>query len=407
MKNIKVAWLVLGMLGAAAPASAQTFPSKTITIVSPAPAGGVTDIIGRALAQRFSKAFGQQAVVENKPGANNQLAAEYIVNSAPDGHTLFIAPDGTFVANPSLYPKLPYDPYKSFTPISGLMIINHGLLLSKGFAPNNVAELIALAKQKPGEINYGTYGIGSSGHLNMVLLETMAGLKLQAIHYKGAAPVLNDVLAGHIQMGFVSAGSAVQQWKGGLLKMIAVGGKKRIPQLPDIPTVAETVPGFEAVSWFGLFGPAGMPPETVAKINKEVRELFADPEFQQTFLDRYLFQSISPAAFPRARGCRGLQKFEPTAWCRRVGVAITAASTRSMSWRWSAKACVPQSAATCSPGRGVGSAMPINSTSGMSASSLAWIRPRWPAPTTANFKIFTRLSCVRGPGRACLLAGSE
>ena len=142
MKKTKAAWLVLGMLGAVAPASAQTFPSKTITIVSPAPAGGVTDIIGRALAQRFSKAFGQQAVVENKPGANNQLAAEYIVNSAPDGHTLFIAPDGTFVANPSLYPKLPYDPYKSFTPISGLMIINHGLILSKGFAPNSVAELM-------------------------------------------------------------------------------------------------------------------------------------------------------------------------------------------------------------------------------------------------------------------------
>jgi tripartite-type tricarboxylate transporter receptor subunit TctC len=293
MKSGQVVWLVLGTLGVAVPAAAQTFPSKTITIVSPAPAGGVTDIIGRALAQRFSKAFGQQAVVENKPGANNQLAAEYIVNSVPDGHTLFIAPDGTFVANPSLYPKLPYDPYKSFTPISGLMIINHGLILSKGFAPNNVAELIALAKQKPGEINYGTYGIGSSGHLNTVRLETMAGLKLQAIHYKGAAPVLNDVLAGHIQMGFVSAGSAVQQWKGGLLKMIAVGGKKRIPQLPDIPAIAETVPGFEAVSWFGLFGPAGMPPETVAKINKEVRELFADLEFQQTFLDRYLFQSIA------------------------------------------------------------------------------------------------------------------
>src|SRR4051812_35778671 len=294
MQMRTTAWLVLlGLLGGFGSAAAQSFPSRTITIVSPAPAGGVTDIIGRALAQRFSQAWGQQAVVENKPGANNQLAAEYIVNSPPDGHTLFIAPDGTFVANPSLYPKLPYDPYKSFTPISGLMMINHGLILSKDFAPNNVAELIALAKAKPGAINYGTYGIGSSGHLNMVLLETMAGLKLQAIHYKGAAPVLNDVLAGHIQMGFVSAGSAVQQWKSGLLKMIAVGGKKRIPQLPEIPTVAETVPGFEAVSWFGLFGPAGMPPETVAKINKEVRELFADPDFQQTFLDRYLFQSIA------------------------------------------------------------------------------------------------------------------
>jgi len=293
MNKPTLAWLMCGMLVAAAPASAQTFPSRTITIVSPAPAGGVTDIIGRGLAQRFSKSWGQQAVVENKPGANNQLAAEYIVNSPPDGHALFIAPDGTFLANPSLYPKLPYDPYKSFTPISGLMIINHGLILNKEFAPNNVAELVAHAKQKPGEINYGTYGIGSSGHLNMVLLETMAGMKLQAVHYKGAAPVLNDVLAGHIQMGFVSAGSAVQQMKAGMLKMIAVGGKKRIPQLPDVPTVAETIPGYEAVSWFGLFGPAGMPPDTVAKINKEVRELFADPEFQKTFLDRYLFQSIA------------------------------------------------------------------------------------------------------------------
>jgi tripartite-type tricarboxylate transporter receptor subunit TctC len=295
MKKTASAWLILGLLGAV-PASAQTFPSKTITIVSPAPAGGVTDTMARALAQRFNKAWGAQAVVENKPGANNQIAAEYVVNSPPDGHTLFVAPDGTFVANPSLYPKLAYDPYKSFTPISGLMLINHGLIENPAFPPNNVQELVALAKQKPGEFNYGTYGIGSSGHLNMVLLETMAGIKLQAVHYKGAAPVMNDVIAGHIQLGFVSAGSAVPQWKGGKVKLIAVGGKKRIAQLPDVPTIAETVPGFEAVSWFGLFGPAGMPAETVAKINKEVRALFADPEFQKTFLDRYLFQSIAGSA---------------------------------------------------------------------------------------------------------------
>src|SRR4029079_1422957 len=293
IKTLSVAWLLLGVLGVAAPALAQSYPSKTITIVSPAPAGGVPDIIGRGLAQRFSKSWGQQAVVENKPGANNQLAAEYIVNSPPDGHTLFIAPDGTFVANPSLYPKLPYDPYKSFTPISGLMLMNHGLIENPTFSPNNVKELIDLAKQKPGEFNYGTYGIGSSGHLNMVLLETMAGIKLQAVHYKGAAPVMNDVIAGHIQLGFVSAGSAVPQWKGGKVKLIAVGGKKRIPQLPDVRTLAETVPGYEAVSWFGLFGPAGMAPDVVAKINAEVRALFADPEFQKTFLDRYLFQSIA------------------------------------------------------------------------------------------------------------------
>ncbi len=287
------ALLALGLL-ATAPATAETtFPSRTITLISPAPAGGVTDIIARGLAQHFAKVWGQQAVVENKPGANNQLAAEFIVNSKPDGHTLFIAPDGTFVANPSLYPKLPYDPYKSFTPISGLMIINHGLIEHPSFPPNNVKELIELAKAKPGAINYGTFGIGSSGHLNMVLLEEMTGTKFQAVHYKGAAPAMNDILAGHIEMGFVSAGSAVANWKAGKLKMIAVGGKKRIPQLPDVPTVGETVPGFEAVSWFGLFGPAGMPPDVTDKISREVRALFADPEFRKTFLDRYLFQSIA------------------------------------------------------------------------------------------------------------------
>ncbi len=286
--------LLAAALGAAS-AQAQTFPSKTITIVSPAPAGGVTDIIARGLAQRFSKVWSQQAVVENKPGANNQIAAEFIVNSPPDGHTLFIAPDGTFVANPSLYPKLPYDPYKSFTPISGLMLINHALIEHPSFPPNNVKELIELARKKPGEINYGTFGIGSSGHLNMALLETMAGVKFQAVHYKGAAPAVNDIIAGHIQMGFVSAGTARPQWKGGKLKLIAVGGKTRLPELPEIPTIAETIPGFEAVSWFGLFGPAGMPPAVVAKINAEVQALFADPEFKQTFLDRYMFQSIAGA----------------------------------------------------------------------------------------------------------------
>ena len=224
MKKLMAALLAAGLSGGTA--SAQTFPSKTITIVSPAPAGGVTDIIARALAQRFNKAWGAQAVVENKPGANNQIAAEYIVNSPPDGHTLFIAPDSTFIANPSLYAKLPYDPYKSFSPISGLMIINHGLIENPAFPPNNVKELIELAKSKPGEINYGTYGIGSSGHLNMVLFEAMTGVKLQAVHYKGAAPATNDVVAGHIQLCFVSAGSAVPLWKGGKLKLIAVGGKQ-------------------------------------------------------------------------------------------------------------------------------------------------------------------------------------
>ena len=276
------------------PAAAQSnYPTKPVTIIVPAAPGGVTDALGRVLAKQFTDAWGQQVIVENKPGANNQIAAEYIANQPPDGHALFVAPDSTFVANPSLYPKLPYDPYKSFTPISGLMIINHGLIAHPSFAPNNVKELIELAKSKPGDVNYGTYGIGSSGHLNMLLLENMTGIKMQPVHYKGAAPATNDVIAGHIPTMFVSASAGAPLWKDGKLKYLAVGGSKRLTQLPDIPTVAETVPGYVGVSWFGLFGPAGMPADTVAKINGEVRAMFADPEFQKSFMDRFMFQSIA------------------------------------------------------------------------------------------------------------------
>jgi len=275
-------------------AQAQDYPAKPITIVVPAAPGGVTDVLARMLAQRFSQAWGQQAIVENRPGANNQIAAEYVTKAAPDGYTLMIGPESTFVVNPSLYAKLPYDPVKGFTPISGLVTINHALIAHPSLPVKNVKDLIALAKQKPGEINYGTFGVGSSGHLNMELFQAMSGAKLQAVHYKGATPALTDVVAGHIQMMFISAGSAVPQAKSGKVNLLAVGAKKRMPLLPEVPTVAESgLPGYEAVSWFGLFGPPGMPADVVAKINAEVRKIFADPEVKKTFLDRYYFDSIA------------------------------------------------------------------------------------------------------------------
>jgi tripartite-type tricarboxylate transporter receptor subunit TctC len=287
------ALLASGLL-IAVPAAAQTYPSKTITIVVPASPGGVTDTLARQLAQRLTEKWGQQAVVENRPGANNSIAAEYVAKSAPDGHTLFIGPDGTFVSNPSLYPKLPYDPDKSFTPITGLVIIKHALITNPSVPVNSVKDLLNMAKQKPGTINYGTFGIGSSGHMNMELLQNMSGVKFQAVHYKGATPALTDVVAGHIQMMFVSVGTAVPQWRGNKVKFIAVSAAKRLARLPEIPTVAESgVPGYEAVSWFGLFGPAGIPPAVVAKINGEIRAMHAEPEFQKTFLDRYYFESIA------------------------------------------------------------------------------------------------------------------
>jgi tripartite-type tricarboxylate transporter receptor subunit TctC len=286
--------LAIGCLTLSANAAeAETYPSKPITIIVPAAPGGVTDQLGRVLAQRFTDAWGQQAVVENRPGANNQLAAEYVAKSPGDGYTLFVGPETTFVVNPSLYGKLAYDPVNDFTPITGLVRINHALIVNPSLPVGNVKELIALAKTKPGELNYGTFGIGSSGHLNMELFQGLAGVKFQPVHYKGATPALTDVMAGHIQMMFISVGSAVPQWKAGKVKLLAVGARNRMPLLPDAPTVAESgFPGFEATSWFALLAPGGTPRDIVMKVNEEVRRIFAEPEFRKTFLDRQYFESI-------------------------------------------------------------------------------------------------------------------
>jgi tripartite-type tricarboxylate transporter receptor subunit TctC len=290
-------WLSAALLvpaAAAAQGPGAGYPVRPVTIVVPASPGGVTDALGRTLAQRFTEAWGQQVIVENRPGANNQIAAEYVTKAPPDGHTLLIGPEVTFVVNPSLYAKLPYDPVKGFTPISGLVTINQALIVNPALPVQNVKELIALARQKPGEINYGTFGIGSSGHLNMELFQALAGVKLQPVHYKGATPALTDVVAGHIQLMFISVGSAVPQWKADKVKLIAVGADKRMALLPEVPTVAESgLPGYEAVSWFGLFGPPGMPAEVVAKINAEVRHTFEDPEIKKSFLARQYFESIA------------------------------------------------------------------------------------------------------------------
>jgi tripartite-type tricarboxylate transporter receptor subunit TctC len=271
---------------------AQDYPARPVTIVAPTAPGGVIDRLCRILAARFSEAWGRQVVVEHRPGANNQIAAEYITKAQPDGYTLLVSPEVTFAVNPSLYKRLPYDPVNGFTPIVGLVIINHGLLLHPSVPVDNVKDLIALAKKKPGSLNYGTFGSGSSGHLNMEMFQTMSGTKLTAVHYKGATPALTDVIGGHIQMMFVSVGTAVPQWRERKVKFIAVGAAKRMELLPEMPTVAESgIPGYEAVSWFGLFGPPGMPKNVVAKINAEVRRMFADPALRKT-MDREYFTPI-------------------------------------------------------------------------------------------------------------------
>lgn len=294
---------VLAALGVAllatVAANAQTYPNKPITILVPAAPGGVTDIVARALGQKLTEAWGQQVVIENKSGANNQIAAETAAKSAPDGYTLFLTAEATFVINPSLYKKLRYDPEKDFTPVTGLVSINHALVGAPTLTAKDTKEIIALAKAKPGELTYGTFGIGSTGHLNMALLEKLTGTKLVGVQYKGATPALTDVMAGHISMMFISTSSAVEPAKAGKVKILGIGSKQRIKSLPDVPAIAESVPGFEARSWFGLFAPAGLPKDVLAKLNGEIKRIYADPVFQEKFLAPYLYESMvtSPEEF--------------------------------------------------------------------------------------------------------------
>jgi tripartite-type tricarboxylate transporter receptor subunit TctC len=279
-----------------------SYPDRPITLIVTAAAGGVTDVAARALGQELTKAWGQPVIVENRGGAAHILGAESVAKADPDGYTLMVGEAGTFTINPTVYPpgKLPYDTDKDFVPISGLVRINQALIADNKLPANNAAELIALAKQKPGTLTYGTAGIGSAPHMNMALFASMAGVKLQAVHYRGAAPALNDLASGSINLMSVSVSLALPASRGGRAKMLGIGSEQRIPQAPDIPTVAESgLPGYQAVTWFGLFGPAKLPRDIVIKLNGEVTKIFAGADFRTRFLEPQMFQAMpgSPEEF--------------------------------------------------------------------------------------------------------------
>ncbi len=303
MRNLPKCLVILGCLSlATAAARAEDYPARLITIIVPSAPGGVTDILGRAVAQHLTKVWGQQVIAENKPGANNSIGAEYVAKSPPDGYTLFLSPEATFVVNPAIYKKLPYDAERDFVPITGLVIINHALITNPSAPVRSVKDLIELAKKNPGQLNYGTFGIGSSGHVNMEMFQSMAGVKFTPVHYRGATPALTDVIAGHIQMMFINVGSAAQPWKADKVRLLAVSSLKRLAQLPEVPTIAESgVPNFEGRSWFGLFAPAGTPREIVDKLNAEVVRMVGEPEFREKILLPQFYEPITgtPEEFGR------------------------------------------------------------------------------------------------------------
>jgi tripartite-type tricarboxylate transporter receptor subunit TctC len=287
-------------LALAVPASAQTYPSKPIHIVVPFSAGGITDILARALGQRLAEAWGQQVVIDNKPGANSQIGAELVAKAAPDGYTLMVTADTTFAMNPHLYKKLGYDPLTDFVPVTGLGISPQALVVNPAVPVKTLRDLIALGKQKPGELNYGTFGKGSSGHLNIELMQLETGAKFTPVHYRGAAPAITDLLGGHIQMMIVSIGLIEQYWHADKLKGLGFGSAQRLAQFPEVPTLAESgLPGYEAGSWYGLAAPKGTPPEIVEKLSAETQKIFADPAFTAKFMLPNQIYSIAspPAAF--------------------------------------------------------------------------------------------------------------
>ena len=252
---------------------AQAYPTRTIRLVVPFPAAGTTDILARDVAQRLSVSLGQSVVVDNRPGAAGNIGSDLVAKSAPDGYTLLMGTVGTHAINPSLYSKMPYDHVKDFVPIVLVAGVPNVLEVTPSLPVNSVADLIKLAKEKPGQLNFASSGSGTSIHLSGELFKTMAGVDMVHVPYKGSAPALTDLMGGQVQLMFDNLPSSLAQIKAGKLRAIAVTSAQRAAALPNIPTIAESgLPGFEASSWFGLLAPAGTPPAIVARINADVNQ---------------------------------------------------------------------------------------------------------------------------------------
>ena len=264
------------------PVPAQTYPTKPVRIIVTFPAGGPADFVGRALGQKLTEAWGQQALVDNRAGAAGVIGVELAARSNPDGYTLLQGQSGGMSINPALNPRLSYDPFRDFAPIS-LLVVNPQMLVAHPSLPvTSVKELIALAKRRPGQINYASAGHGTTQHLGMEMLKVMTEINLVHIPYKGTAPALIDLFAGQVSLQFTSMPAVLPHVKAGKLKGIAVGSPRRSPAAPEVPTVAESgVTGFEFVAWYGLFAPAATPQGIIGQLNVQVVKALSDPDLSQ------------------------------------------------------------------------------------------------------------------------------
>ena len=279
VRFLRVGCLLAGLLGAAVWAQSVS-PTAPVRILVGAPAGGSTDTMARAVAQAMGQQLGRTVVVENRPGAGGNLAAEAVARAAPDGQTLLMS-FTSHAINASLYPRLPFDPVKDFTPLTMVSTSPSVLVAHPSLAANNVAELVALAKAKPGQLNFAIGALGSSLHLAGEAFKLKAGVFIVNIPYRGTAPAVQDVLAGQVELMFAAVGNVQQHLRAGKLKALGVTSPHRLAVLPDVPAIADTLPGFESSAWFGLFAPAKLPADVLRTWSDAARAAVQSPDVRR------------------------------------------------------------------------------------------------------------------------------
>ena len=268
--------------------SAQAWPQRPIRMICPFPAGGGTDFIARLAAKHLSDRLGQQVYVENRGGANGAIGLQALMQSDPDGYTIAAISDGPIVANPALYEKLAYQPLRDFIPVAMMIRFPSMLIAHPAVGIRNVAELIAFAKAKPGALTYSSGGTGNFSHLGLELLALQTGIKLLHVPYRGVGPATMALIGGDVQLMYNNVATALEHVRGGKAIPVAVGEPARLPALPDIPAVAETVPGFEMSAWVAIFVPAKTPKDVVARLSKEVASMLRDPEVVKIFTEQQI-----------------------------------------------------------------------------------------------------------------------
>ena len=278
------------------------YPSRPVRIVIPVPPGGVQDLLARGIGQELARQWGQPVITENRPGAGGVSAAVAVAKSAADGYSLLMSDDVPLVITPLLLRKLPFDPQKDLTPVIALVQASHVVAVANGFAARSLQDLIAMARARPGEINYGSFGVGSTVHLNTEDLAAKAGIRLTHVPYKGGAAVLRAVLAGEVQFAITGLTPSRPLIKQGRLRVLAYTGTRRLPDMPDVPTVAEAgVPGFSTLSWFGWSAPAGTPRAVIDKIAADAGRVVASAAFREKYLRNAGLEvlNMGPDRFPQ------------------------------------------------------------------------------------------------------------